>query len=76
MMTKSELNGEWYQDEDAVFFRNLYQCCFYIKHHCLPIDLFCDSQGKLVMVFDRQKHNELIKLWIANKEKNDLGNNA
>ena len=69
MLTQSELTGKWYQDEDVVFFRNLYQCCFYIQHSCMPIDLFCDGQGKLVMVFERKKHNELIKLWMANKEK-------
>jgi len=68
MMSQSELTGKWYQDEDVVFFRNLYQCAFYVKNNCLPIDMFCDSKGKLVMVFDRQRHNELIKLWIANKD--------
>lgn len=68
MISISELTGREYRDEEVVFFRNLYQCAFYIKHNCYPIDMFCDGQGKLVMVFDRQKHNELIKLWVANKE--------
>jgi hypothetical protein len=68
MISKSELTDRWYHDEDVVFFRNLYQCAFYIKNHCLPIDIFTDGNDKLVMVFDRQQHNELIKLWIANKD--------
>ena len=72
MRSQSELNGKWYQDEDCVFFRNLYQCAFYVKNHCLPIDMFTDSQDKLVMVFDRQRHNELIKLWVANKDRHDI----
>lgn len=71
MISKSELTGEWYRNEEVVFFRNLHQSCFYIQHNCMPIDLFCDGQGKLVMVFERKRHNELIKLWMANKEANE-----
>lgn len=67
MKSISELTGKSYIDEEAVFFRNLYQCAFYVKNHCMPIDMFCDGNGKLVMVFDRKRHNELIKLWVANK---------
>ena len=69
MISQSELTGELYQDEDVVFFRNLCQCAFYIKNHCLPIGIFTDGQDKLVMVFDRQEHNKIIKMWIANKDK-------
>lgn len=68
MISISELTGKPYVNEDHVFFRNLYQCCFYIKHHCMPVDLFCDGNNKLVMVFPKYKHKELIKLWMANKE--------
>lgn len=67
MINISELTGKTYFDEDVVYFRNLYQCIFYIQHQCFPIDMFCDGQGKLVMVFDREQHNKLIKLWVANK---------
>ena len=69
MLQVSELTGKTYESEDAVFFRNLYQSCFYIKHNIMPIDLFCDSKDKLVMVFDRQQHNSIIGLWMENKEK-------
>lgn len=71
MISISELTGQPYVDEECVFFRNLYQSAFYVAHHCMPIDMFTDGGGKLVMVFPRDKHNELIKLWIANKEKNE-----
>ena len=73
MISISELTGKTYIDEDCVFFRNLYQCAFYIDHHVMPIDMFTDGNGKLVMVFDRKQHNELIKLWVANK---DIRNNS
>lgn len=70
MFSISELTGKRYRDEDVVYFRNLYQCAFYIKHHCYPVEMFTDSNDKLVMVFDRKQHNDIIKLWIANKERN------
>lgn len=69
MISISELTGKPYVNEDHVFFRNLQQSCFYVKHHCMPVDLFCDSNDKMVMVFPRDKHNQLIKLWMENKAK-------
>lgn len=68
MISVSELTGRTYVDEECVYFRNLYQCAFYIAHHVMPIEMFTDGNGKLVMVFDRNQHNEMIKLWMANKE--------
>lgn len=67
-MTKSNISNEFYLDEDMVFFRNLYQSIFYIQHEVYPKDMFCDSQGKLVMVFNRQEHKNILPLWINNKE--------
>lgn len=69
MIVISELTGKEYQDEDAVFFRNLYQSTFYVKHNCMPIDMFCDGRDKLVMVFRRDDHNRMIKKWMENKQK-------
>lgn len=69
MISISELTGKPYVNEDHVFFRNLPQSIFYISHNCFPIDLFVDNGGKLVMVFPRDKHKELIGLWMENKEK-------
>ena len=74
MISVSELTGKTYRDEDVVFFRNLKQCAFYIKHHCLPIEMFTDGEDKLVMVFNRKQHNDLIKLWMSNKEIGDEKN--
>ena len=76
MISVSELTGKTYIDEEVVYFRNLTQCTFYIKHHCYPIEMFTDGNDKLVMVFDRKQHNELIKLWMANKEQDKVNNNV
>lgn len=74
MYVISELTGKEYQDEDAVFFRNLYQCAFYIKHNCMPIDMFCDGRDKLVMVFNRADHNRMIGKWMENKQRLEQSN--
>ena len=71
MKDKSDVTGIVYEAEDCVFFRNLHQCAFYIDHHAKIIDVFTDGDGKLVFVFDRKQHNELIKLWVANKGENN-----
>lgn len=70
MLTQSELTGKFYDDMDAVFFRNLRQSIFYLKNNCYPIDMFLDSEDKIVMVFDKQQHKKVLKLWIANKDEN------
>lgn len=75
MKSISELTGKMYENEDVVFFRNLYQCAFYVAHNVMPVDMFTDNNGKLVMVFDRQQHNKIIKLWVDNKDKNKEENN-
>lgn len=71
MKNKSDVTGIIYEEEDCVFFRNLHQCAFYVDHNAKIIDVFTDGDGKLVFVFDRKEHNELIKLWVANKEENN-----
>ena len=75
MISISELTEKVYREEECVYFRNIHQCAFYVAHHVFPIDMFTDSEGKLVMVFERKKHNEMIKLWMAAKEKNSELNN-
>ena len=68
MKELSNVTGISYELEDVVFFRNLYQSSFYIDHNATIVDVFTDSNGKLVFVFYRDQHNELIKLWLDNKK--------
>lgn len=68
MKTMSDVTGITYEVEDVVFFRNLYQSTFYIDHNATIVDVFTDSNKKLVFVFWRNQHEELIKLWLENKK--------
>lgn len=68
MKTKSDVTGILYENEDVVFFRNLYQSTFYIDHNATIVDIFTDSNKKLVFVFYRDQHEKLIKLWLENKK--------
>lgn len=68
MKTISDVTGIAYENEDVVFFRNLYQSTFYIDHNATIVDVFTDSNKKLVFVFYRDQHEKLIKLWLENKK--------
>lgn len=68
MKTISDVTGIAYENEDVVFFRNLYQSTFYIDHNATIVDVFTDSNRKLVFVFYRDQHEKLIKLWLKNKK--------
>lgn len=67
MKTISDVTGICYENEDVVFFRNLYQSSFYVAHNATIVDVFTDGKGKLVFVFYRDQHEQLLKLWLANK---------
>ena len=68
MKTISDVTGICYENEDVVFFRNLYQSSFYVAHNATIVDVFTDSNKKLVFVFWRDQHDKLIKLWLENKK--------
>lgn len=71
MKTVSDVTGICYEMEDVVFFRNLYQSTFYIDNNATIVDVFTDSNKKLVFVFWRSQHENLIKLWLENKCQDD-----
>lgn len=68
MKVVSDVTGICYESEDVVFFRNLYQSSFYIDHNATIVDVFTDGNKKLVFVFWRSQHENLIKLWLENKK--------
>lgn len=68
MKSVSDVTGIVYENEEVVFFRNLYQSSFYIDHNATIVDVFTDSRGMLVFVFYRDQHEKLIKLWLENKK--------
>lgn len=68
MYTISDVTGIRYENEDAVFFRNYRQAAKYISWNAKLLDIFTDSNDKLVFVFERETHNKLIKRWLALNE--------
>lgn len=70
MKSISDVTGITYENEDVVYFRNLYQSSFYVANHATIVDVFTDSKGMLVFVFYRNEHEKLIKLWLDNKKEN------
>lgn len=68
MKVISDVTGIEYESEDVVFFRNLYQSAFYVDHSATVVDVFTDGNKKLVFVFWRDQHENLIKLWLENKK--------
>ena len=62
MMQISDVTGRRYEAEDCVFFRNYIQSAFYIAHGCELVDIFTDSKMKLVFVFWKKEHNNMIEL--------------
>lgn len=71
MKAISDVTGIEYEMEDVVFFRNLYQSSFYIDHNATIVDVFTDSNKKLVFVFWRNQHENLIKLWLKNRKEDN-----
>lgn len=71
MKVISDVTGICYESEDVVFFRNLYQSSFYIDHNATIVDVFTDGNKKLVFVFWRNQHENLIKLWLENKREDN-----
>lgn len=74
MYTISDVTGIRYENEDAVFFRNYRQAAKYISWNARLLDIFTDSNDKLVFVFERETHNKLIKRWLALNESGDDDN--
>ena len=71
MKAISDVTGIEYEMEDVVFFRNLYQSSFYIDNNATIVDVFTDSNKKLVFVFWRNQHENLIKLWLKNRKEDN-----
>lgn len=72
MKVYSSTVGKTYEVEDAVHYRNMFQCTFMLsKVDCELLDAF-EDRGKMVMVFPRWMHEKYIREWAErnNGEKN------
>lgn len=70
MLEHSDVTGKTFVSEEAVYFKNPTQCGFYIGNGATILDVFADSENKMVVVFPRDEHKVLIKKWMDNKKNN------
>lgn len=64
MKCYSETTGKEYEAESAVFYRNLVQAAWLLsKPDATLLDIFCDSKGKMVLVFPLDLHKKYIQDW-------------
>lgn len=70
MLEHSDVTGKTFVSEEAVYFRNPIQSGFYIANGATILDVFADSENKMVVVFPRDEHKVLIKKWMDNKKNN------
>lgn len=63
MKIYSETTHLEYEAEDAVYYRNVIQGAWMLSHSdCKLLDIF-ESDGKLVMAFDKESHKKYIREW-------------
>lgn len=71
MIIVSEITGKTYDDMDAVFYRNCIQSGWMLSHSDVNLlDLFTDSNMKLVFVFDKKSHRKYIGEWVERQKQN------
>lgn len=67
----SETTGKYYEAESAVFYRNLVQAAWLLsKPDAILLDIFCDGNGKMVLVFPIELHKKYIAEWAERSQKN------
>jgi hypothetical protein len=60
----SETTGREYEAESSAFYRNLVQAAWLLsKPDAVLLDIFCDSGGKMVLVFPKELHKKYIQEW-------------
>lgn len=64
MIIYSDTTQRTYDDIDAVFYRNLVQAAWLLnKPNATLLDIFCDGNGRLVLVFPKELHKKYIREW-------------
>lgn len=73
----SETTGREYEAESSVFYRNLVQAAWLLsKPDAILLDIFCDSNGKMVLVFPKELHKKYIQEWVERNHQNTGENNG
>ena len=77
MKIYSETTGKEYETESAVFYRNLIQAAWLLsKPDATLLDIFCDSNGKMALVFPVELHRRYIQEWVERSRENKDKNNG
>ena len=64
MIEFRDVTGKQFNSEDAVYYRNVIQSAFMLsKPDCVLLDIFTDSNEKIVFVFPRELHKKYINEW-------------
>lgn len=75
MIVYSDTTQRTYETEEAIFYRNLIQSAWLLsKPDTTLLDIFCDSNGKMVLVFPKEIHKKYICEW-AERSHNNKDNN-
>lgn len=73
----SETTRREYETESAVYYRNLVQAAWLLsKPDAILLDIFCDSGGKMVLVFPKELHKKYIQEWVERTRENSGVNNG
>lgn len=73
----SEKTGKHYEAESSVFYRNLVQAAWLLnKPDSVLLDIFCDSNGKMVLVFPKELHKKYIGEWAERSRESKENNNG
>lgn len=67
MIAFSDITGKVFDDKEVVYYRNPTQSGFMLNNGAQLIDLFADSNNKLVFVFSLVDHKKYIKKWSERK---------
>lgn len=70
MLQKSHLTGKIYNEDDVVFFRNVYQSAYYCLKGAHLVDLIPTDELKFVFVFERKDHQKYRADWEKRKYQN------
>jgi hypothetical protein len=73
----SETTGREYEAESSVFYRNLIQAAWLLnKPDATLLDIFCDGNGKMVLVFPKDLHKKYIQEWVERNHQNQGDKNG
>lgn len=64
MKVYSETTQRTYDDSEAIFYVNLIQAAWLMnKPDATLLDIFCRSDGRMVLVFPKELHKKYIAEW-------------